>query len=105
LVYTFDPPGWALIPIVAGEFDGHLSPVLNISIRQGGEGLLHDQGCSRHSSHLSFGCSLLFKQKALHVVEIALPFHGENQAIDELMQELGVETFVHSDNVLHRPRG
>jgi hypothetical protein len=105
LVHTFDPPGQASVPITTGEFNGHLSPVLNVSIWRGGEGLLHDWGCPHRGSCSPFGCSLLLEQEVLHVVEVALPFHGKDQAVDELMQELWVKTFVCSDNVLYGPRG
>jgi hypothetical protein len=105
LVHAFDPPGQVSIPITTGEFDSHLSPVLDVPIQWGREGLLCDWGCPGQGSCSPFGCSLLFKQEALHVVEVALPFHGEDQAVDKFAQELWVKTFVHLNNVLHGPRG
>jgi hypothetical protein len=32
LVHAFNPPGQALVPVAAGEFNSHLSPVLNVSV-------------------------------------------------------------------------
>jgi hypothetical protein len=84
LVHALDPPGWASVPIAAGDFDSNLSSVLDIPIWWGCEWLLHDQGCPCCGHHLPFGCAMLFKEEVLHVVEITSALHGKDQAVDEL---------------------
>jgi hypothetical protein len=100
LVHAFDPSGWAVVPVMAGDLDSDLSPILDIPVWQGCEWLLCDWGWSHCSC-----CLALFKEEMLHMIEVASPFHGKGQAVDKLAQELQVKVFVCSDNVLHRPQG
>jgi hypothetical protein len=84
LVHALDPPGWASVSVMAGDLNPDLSSVLDVSIWRGREWLLRDWGCPCCSCRSPFSCVLLFKEEMLHVVKIALPLHGEDQAVDEL---------------------
>jgi hypothetical protein len=85
---------------VAEDLDSDLFPILDVPVWWGCEWPLCDWGQPRCSCHLA-----LLKKKALHMIEVASSFHGKGQAIDKLVQELQVEVFIRSDNVLHRPQG
>jgi hypothetical protein len=96
LIQAPDPPSRVAVPVVAGDFDPNLSPVLDVPVGWVGEWSLYNWGRPR------CGCCLAFlHEEALHVVEVTLALHGEAQAVDELLQEVWVKVFVCSDDVLH----
>jgi hypothetical protein len=80
LVQVPDPPGQAVVPVMAGDLDPDLSPVLNVPIWWVGKWSLHNWGWPRCSCHLAF-----FQEEVLHVVEVTSSLHGEAQAVDELL--------------------
>jgi hypothetical protein len=52
-----------------------------------------------------FGCLLLFQEELLEMVKAGPSLDSEEQAIDELLQEVRVKVRIYVDNVLHQPGG
>ena len=86
-------------PISAGEVDADLPAILNIP-RRGLVEWLSTLGGGVYEGGSSLFCgSLFFVEELLKIVKIVLTLHGEGKTVDELLQEVQVDSGVVQNDV------
>ena len=97
-----DPPGGTPHPVSAGEVDADLPAILNIP-RRGLIKWLSALGGGVHKGGSSLFCgSLFFIEELLKIVKIVSTLHGEGETVDELPQEVCVNSGVVQNDVADR---